>query len=159
MIYYTDCINLVFTFAHLKQYQLTFESSMDKINFHEIIDERGVLISLESNRNIPFEIKRVYYLFGLSDKERGFHAHKNLKQILICLKGCCTIELDDGITSKLFTLNKPSEGIFIDKNIWRVMKDFSPDCLIMVLASDYYNESDYIRNYEEFISYITNGAL
>ena len=119
-------------------------------------DERGSLIALESNLNAPFEIKRVYYLFGTKPNvRRGFHAHKNLKQILIAVAGSCKILLDDGKNNKQeLLLNSPNQALLIEDLTWREMFDFSSDCVLLVLASDYYNESDYIRNYQDFLNYV-----
>ena len=119
-------------------------------------DERGSLIALESNLNAPFEIKRVYYIFGTKPNvRRGFHAHKNLKQILIAVAGSCKILLDDGKNNKQeLLLNSPNQALLIEDLTWREMFDFSSDCVLLVLASDYYNESDYIRNYQDFLNYV-----
>ncbi len=120
-------------------------------------DQRGKLVSLEGNKNIPFEIKRVYYIFDtLPDQDRGMHAHKNMEQIVIALDGACEFVLDDGKTREKVLLNRPDIGLYIGKNMWRVMKNFSYGCKLMVLASDYYNEKEYIRNYDEFLKSI-NG--
>lgn len=127
-------------------------SLIKTIAFDELGDERGRLISLEQKRNIPFEIKRVYYIFG-TDKDiaRGFHAHKNLQQVAICIKGSCRFILDDGLKKESIILDSPNVGLYIDNNKWREMHDFSNDCILIVLASDYYDEADYIRDYNEFI--------
>ena len=122
-------------------------------------DSRGQLVAIEQLRDVPFEIKRVYYIFDtLPDVRRGFHAHKRLQQLLICTSGECKILLDDGENKDKVTLNKPTEGLFISGCIWREMYDFSPDAVLMVLASEYYDEDDYIRNYEEFLSYVNQKA-
>lgn len=121
------------------------------INFDTMGDERGSLISLEVNRNIPFAIKRVYYIFNTKPGvSRGFHAHKNLQQVLVCLKGSCTVLLDDGKSKKKYQLKKANQGLFVDGVVWREMHDFSEDCVLLVLASDFYDEGDYIRDYEDF---------
>lgn len=125
------------------------------INFEVKGDERGNLIALEGNKNIPFEIKRVYYIYGTKKGvRRGFHAHKNLKQIAVCVSGSCKFLLDDGEKKEVVLLDSPDKGLFINKMIWREMFDFSDDCVLMVLASDYYDESDYIRDYGEFLEEI-----
>lgn len=125
------------------------------INFQIHGDKRGSLISLEQDKNIPFAIKRVYYIFDTkADVRRGFHSHKNLKQILICVSGCCKILLDDGKEKKVIDLNSPQKGLLINKNIWREMYDFSDDCVLMVLANGIYEESDYIRDYQQFLESI-----
>lgn len=119
-------------------------------------DERGSLIAIENDKNIPFEVKRVYYIFDTKENvRRGFHAHKNLKQVLICVKGSCKIHLDNGKgeTSEVI-LDKPDQGLLIQSNLWREMYDFSSDAVLLVLASEYYIESDYIRDYEAFRQYV-----
>ena len=121
------------------------------INFKTNGDERGSLIALENNHNIPFDVKRVYYIFNTKDKvRRGFHAHKNLKQVAICVSGSCKFLLDDGKNKEEIELNTPNQGLFLEGLIWREMFDFSEDCVIIVLADDYYEEEDYIRDYEVF---------
>ena len=125
------------------------------IDFEEHGDDRGTLISLEQNKNIPFEIKRCYYMFDTRpDVRRGFHAHKCLKQVLICVHGQCKVLLDDGLEKEIVPLDKPNRGLVIESNVWREMFDFSSDAVLMVLASELYDESDYIRDYNEFIRYI-----
>jgi dTDP-4-dehydrorhamnose 3,5-epimerase-like enzyme len=123
------------------------------INFEIKGDERGSLIAIEELKNIPFEIKRVYYIFNTKPNvRRGFHTHKNLKQVAICVKGSCKFLLDDGKERvDEIVLNKPNKGLLIEEMIWREMYDFSEDCVLLVLASEFYDESDYIRDYEEFV--------
>ena len=121
------------------------------IDFTIMGDERGNLISLEENINIPFDVKRVYYIFdNIPGVERGFHAHKNLKQVVVCLHGSCKFVLDDGKTKEEVILNNKAKGLFISEFIWREMKEFSPGAVLMVVASEHYNENDYIRNYDDF---------
>lgn len=116
-------------------------------------DERGSLIALEETTNIPFQIKRVYYIFQTKENvRRGFHAHKKLKQVAIAVKGSCRFLLDDGNERVEVLLDNPAQGLLIESVIWREMYDFSDDCVLMVLADDFYDESDYIRDYEIFIS-------
>lgn len=123
--------------------------------FEEHGDDRGTLISLEENKNIPFNIKRVYYMFGTTEGvRRGFHAHKCLKQILICVSGECKILLDNGTEKQEVHLDSPNKGLYIESNMWREMFDFSEDAVLMVLASELYDEADYIRDYDDFIKYI-----
>ena len=120
-------------------------------------DNRGKLISLEGKRDLPFEIKRVYWIFDtLPDLDRGFHAHKNMEQIIVAIDGACQFVLDDGKTREKVWLNRPDEGLYIGKNMWREMKHFSYGCKLMVLASDYYDEKEYIRDYQEFLKEV-NG--
>lgn len=114
-------------------------------------DERGLLVPIEAMREIPFEIKRIYYLINLkNDHPRGFHAHKKIKQFAICLSGSCRFIMDTGTEKTEFMLTSPLTGIRIDPMVWHEMHDFSSDCILLILASDYYDESDYIRNYQEF---------
>lgn len=123
-----------------------------KYAFQQHGDDRGQLISLEEYRDIPFEIKRVYYMYDTKIGEiRGRHAHQSLQQILICIHGSCKVKLDNGKEQKIVFLEKPYEGLYIANNIWREMYDFSEDAVLMVLASDYYREEDYIRDYEKFL--------
>lgn len=126
-----------------------------KYAFQQHGDERGQLVALEENKDIPFQIKRVYYMYDtLKGVRRGYHAHKNLEQILICIHGSCKILLDNGSEKKVIPLEKPYEGLYVANNMWREMYDFSEDAVLMVLASDYYKEEDYIRDYEEFLEFI-----
>lgn len=120
-------------------------------------DERGQLIALEEFKDIPFRIKRVYYMYDtLEGVRRGFHAHKNLEQILVCIHGSCKVLLDNGKEKKIVPLEKPYEGLYISNDIWREMYDFSPDAVLMVLASELYDNSDYIRDYDEFLRFVGN---
>ena len=122
------------------------------LNFNILGDGRGSLISLEQNSNIPFDIKRVYYIYGTKENvRRGFHAHRDLEQVLICVSGSCKVLIDDGITKEDILLNSPNKGLLISGLVWREMFDFSDDCVLMVLASELYDESDYIRNYDDFL--------
>lgn len=128
-----------------------------KYAFQQHGDERGQLVALEQYKDIPFEIKRVYYMYDTGkDVRRGFHAHKSLEQILICIHGSCKILLDNGKEKKIVSLEKPYEGLYISNDMWREMYDFSPDAVLMVLASDYYKEEDYIRNYDDFLEFLKN---
>lgn len=118
-------------------------------------DERGQLVSFEEFNDIPFRIKRVYFMYDtVPDMVRGKHAHKNLQQILVCIHGSCKIKLDNGRETKIVPLEKPYEGLYVANDIWREMYDFSPDAVLVVFASEVYDESDYIRNYDEFLEMI-----
>ena len=118
-------------------------------------DDRGQLVAIEEFRNIPFDIKRVYYMYDtVEGVSRGFHAHKKLQQILICVHGSCRIKLDNGREQEIVLLDKPNEGLYVSNVMWREMYDFSPDAVLMVLASELYDEEDYIRNYDEFLKYV-----
>lgn len=116
-------------------------------------DERGSLIALEQNNHIPFTIKRVYYIFDTKQQvARGFHAHHRLEQIAVCVKGSCRFIIDDGHQRKSIILNSPSKALYINNNKWREMHDFSEDCVLLVLASELYDEADYVRDYDEFLA-------
>ena len=126
--------------------------SVNLISFKTLGDERGSLIALEENYNTPFAIKRVYYIFDTKEGiRRGFHAHTDLKQIAICVKGSCTFVLDNGRKKEEIILDSPNQGLLIEGLIWREMYNFSPDCVLLVLASEHYDESDYIRDYDKFL--------
>lgn len=123
-----------------------------KYTFQPHGDDRGQLIALEEFSDIPFRIKRVYYMYDtVTDVVRGSHAHKKLEQILVCVHGSCKIRLDNGKEKKVVVLEKPYEGLYVANNMWREMYDFSPDAVLMVFASELYDEQDYIRDYDEFL--------
>lgn len=122
------------------------------VEFTAVRDARGQLVAAEVDRHIPFAIKRVYYLRDLkSDEPRGFHAHKALQQVAVCVSGSCTILLDDGNQREQVSLNDATQGLLIEPMVWHEMRDFSPNCLFMVFASDVYDEADYIRHHAEFL--------
>lgn len=124
-----------------------------KYQFQQHGDERGQLVALEEEKDIPFVIRRVYYMYDTGEGvRRGYHAHKELEQILICIHGSCKIFLDDGEEQESVLLDKPYEGLYLKNSIWREMYDFSEDAVLMVLASAWYDEKDYIRNYEDFLA-------
>ncbi len=126
-----------------------------KITFQIHGDDRGQLVALEENKEIPFDIKRVYYMYDTGEGvRRGFHAHKCLEQILICVHGTCKILLDNGTEKEIVNLDKPYEGLYVANDMWREMFDFSPDAVLMVLASELYDEADYIRDYDAFLEYV-----
>lgn len=121
-------------------------------------DDRGQLVAIEAMKDLPFPIKRVYYIYDtLPGVRRGFHAHKNLQQILISVSGSCKIHLDNGTDTAEVTLDQPNVGLYIANDMWREMYDFTPGAVLLVLASEYYDEADYIRNYEDFIKMIKEG--
>lgn len=128
-------------------------ASVKEVDFNPHGDERGQLIALEEmSSSIPFEVKRIYYIYDTTPGTiRGRHAHKKLRQILICLSGACTVECEmpDGSKSAC-RLDWPSKGLLIEGFVWREMKEFSKDAVLLVVASEHYDESDYIRDYEEF---------
>lgn len=123
------------------------------IDLSKISDPRGNLTYIESDRHIPFEIRRVYYLYDVpAASERGGHAHKELEQLIIPLSGSFDVVIDDGENKKRFTLNRPYQGLYLCPLIWRELENFSSGSVCLVLASDIYKESDYYRNYKEFLS-------
>ncbi|WHR56022.1 FdtA/QdtA family cupin domain-containing protein [Wohlfahrtiimonas chitiniclastica] len=123
------------------------------IDFPVLGDERGSLVALEGMKNIPFDIKRVYYIFGANEQPRGFHAHKKLQQCAIALSGKCRVVMDNGSKKEDVWLDIPNKGLLI-KDEWHEMHDFSKDCVLLVLASQYYDEDDYIRNYDKYLEYL-----
>ena len=127
-------------------------------NFTPHGDDRGQLIAIEQLKDLPFEIRRVYYIYDtLEGVRRGFHAHLNLEQILVCVKGSCKIHLDDGSDTAEVLLDSPSKGLYIANNMWREMYDFSPDAVLLVFASEYYDEADYIRDYDRFLEFVKDN--
>ena len=117
-------------------------------------DKWGKLVALEGNGDIPFNIKRVYYIYDVeAGVRRGFHSHKKLEQILICVHGSVKILLKTPEKEEVVTLDKGSEGLYIGPNVWREMYDFEDGAVLLVLASQHYNESDYIRDYDEYLKY------
>ncbi len=132
---------------------------INEIKLKKVIDSHdGVLSIAESGNEIPFKIKRVYYIYDFKTKKskRGFHAHKNLEQVIFSISGEFSITLDDGEKKHTHTLNNPNKGVFIGKRIWHTMNNFSEDCIIIVFASELYREDDYIRDYNDFIEYINS---
>lgn len=128
-------------------------SLINIIDFPVLGDDRGVLVAIEANRHIPFHIKRVYYIYSTAQGvARGFHAHKTLKQVAICLKGSCRFVMDDGKKKEEVNLANPVKGLLIDPMQWHEMYDFSEDCILMVLADQLYDESDYVRDYDAFLT-------
>jgi dTDP-4-dehydrorhamnose 3,5-epimerase-like enzyme len=125
------------------------------INFRSIGDDRGQLVAIEQDAQIPFAIKRVYYIFATGENvRRGFHAHKRLQQVAVCVSGFCTFELFDGVHTQTQKLDSPTQGLYVGHQVWREMYDFSPDCVLMVLASEKYDETDYVRDRGDFISFV-----
>ena len=125
------------------------------VNLPPLGDERGSLVALEAGKSVPFEIKRVYYLFATKNGvSRGFHAHKKLQQMAVCVAGKCRMVLDDGHTREEAWLDSPTKGLLVNDLVWHEMHDFSSDCVMLVLASEHYDESDYLRSYAEFLEEI-----
>lgn len=130
-----------------------FDCSMIELDRHHS-DRRGNLTVVENGKTLPFDVKRVYYLYDVPGGEsRGAHAHKELSQLIIAASGSFTVTLDDGKCKRSFFLNRPYQGLYVKPGMWRTLEDFSSGAVCMVLASDVYKASDYIRTYEEFIDF------
>ena len=123
--------------------------------FKVLGDHRGQLVALEANKQIPFDVKRVFYIYGTQEGvPRGNHSHYKTKQFLVAVNGSCKVTLDNGKIKETFDLNKPNLGLFQDALIWGSMHDFSSDCVLMVLADEYYDVSDYITDYDKFLEVV-----
>ena len=122
------------------------------IDFEVCGDHSGKLVALEKGAEFPFDIKRVYYIWQTDrDVVRGKHAHRALEQVIVCVSGSCDFILDDGATRQCISLTTPVQGLHIKSRIWREFTNFSEDCVVMVLASEHYDEADYIRDYDAFL--------
>ena len=123
------------------------------INLPKITDPRGNLSFIEGGQHIPFDIKRVYYLYDVpGGSDRGSHAHKNLHQFIVAMSGSFDVGLDDGKEKKRFHLNRSYNGLYLSPMIWRDLDNFSSGAVCLVLASAHYDEKDYVRDYSEFLS-------
>lgn len=130
-----------------------FDCTMVELDKHHS-DHKGNLTVVENNDLLPFDIKRVYYLYDVPGGEsRGAHAHKNLHQIIVAASGSFRVTLDDGNIKRSFFLNRPYQGLYVKPGLWRDLDDFSSGAVCMVLASEVYQSEDYIRDYNEFIKY------
>lgn len=130
-----------------------YDCTMIELDKHHS-DRKGNITVVENNTTIPFEVKRVYYLYDVPGGEsRGAHAHKELSQLIVAASGSFNVTLDDGIVKRTFTLNRPYQGLYVKSGIWRDLDDFSSGSVCMVLASRPYEAEDYIRDYEEFLKF------
>ena len=130
-----------------------FDCTMVELDRHHS-DRKGNLSVMENGRTLPFEVKRIYYLYDVPGGEsRGAHAHKNLEQLIVATSGSFTVTLDDGVCKRTFFLNRPYQGLYVKPGIWRDLQDFSSGSVCMVLASEKYDEADYIRDYSDFLDY------
>lgn len=123
------------------------------IDLPRIHDPRGNLTFIESDNHIPFDIKRVYYTYDVpGGSERGSHAHKQLQQLIVAMSGSFDVVLDDGKQQKRFHLNRSYYGLYVPSMMWRTIDNFSSGSVCMVLASEFYDENDYFRDYDEFLA-------
>jgi dTDP-4-dehydrorhamnose 3,5-epimerase-like enzyme len=114
-------------------------------------DERGVLVAIEGTRTVPFPIARAYYIYDtVPGVRRGLHAHRETRQLAVCVRGSCAFLLDDGESRAEVTLDRPTRGLLVEPMVWHEMFDFTDDCLLLMLASECYDEADYIRDYARF---------
>ncbi len=121
------------------------------IEFQTLGDARGSLVALETGNQVPFEIRRDYYIFDTKHGvRRGFHAHRKLQQVAVCVRGGCSFLLDDGTDQVTVRLDRPNFGLYVGAMLWREMFDFTDDCVLLVLADEVYDESDYIRSHADF---------
>ncbi len=133
--------------------------NIQQLKLQDHRDKRGRLTVLEVGQEVPFSIARIYYLFEhQKDYIRGYHAHKALRQVCIALRGHCQFHLDDGYEQQQISLTDPNQGLLLAPLIWREIRDFSADCLLMVLASEAYVASDYIHNYQQFLQTVRQSA-
>ena len=123
------------------------------LDIRRFSDNRGYLSVVEGGIDIPFEIKRIYYLYMVPEAARGAHAHKQLQQLMIATSGSVHVTMDDGTNKKTFVLDKPWKGLLVAPGLWRTLDDFSGGAVCMVLASERYDAGDYIRDYQEFLNY------
>ncbi|NDP22024.1 MAG: WxcM-like domain-containing protein [Paludibacter sp.] len=129
-----------------------YDCSMIELDKHH--RDRGNITVIENNNEVPFDVKRIYYLYDVPGGEsRGGHAHKELRQLIVAASGSFIVKLDDGTNQTSFTLNRPYQGLLVVPGIWRELEDFSSGSVCLVLASEKYNENDYIREYNEFVNY------
>jgi dTDP-4-dehydrorhamnose 3,5-epimerase-like enzyme len=132
---------------------------IERIQLQKHGDNRGMLVALEADRNVPFEIRRVYYLFATRNGvHRGRHAHRRLNQLAVTVRGSVTFLLDDGTGPVTVVLDDPSQGLLLGRMVWRELYDFSEDCVLMVLADQLYDQNDYITDYADFLREI-NGTM
>lgn len=125
------------------------------LDFQNQIDERGGLVIAEAFKEIPFQIKRVFYSFNIPDKKsRGAHAHKECWQVLIAPSGCFVVEVKDGVNSRRIVMDDPLKGLLVPPGIWASEMEFEPNAICLVLASDNYDESDYIRSFDDYLEYV-----
>lgn len=128
------------------------------IDIRKYSDARGYLSVIETDIDVPFEIKRIYYLYMVPETARGAHAHKELKQLLVATSGSVDVIMDDGTNKSIFRLDKPWKGLLVAPGLWRDLENFSGGAVLMCIASEKYDASDYIRDYNEFLAYKELGS-
>ncbi len=128
------------------------------IDIRKYSDTRGYLSVIETDIDVPFEIKRIYYLYMVPEIARGAHAHKELKQLLIATSGSVDVIMDDGTNKSIFRLDKPWKGLLVAPGLWRDLENFSGGAVLMCIASEKYDAADYIRDYNEFLAYKELGS-
>lgn len=125
------------------------------IELPKIMDPRGNLTVAEQLKNIPFEVRRVYWTYDIpAGEHRGGHAHKQCRELVVAVSGSFTVTLTDGQTRSTYLLNRPFQALLIETGVWRTLEDFSSGAVCLVLAEDYFEEEDYIRNYDDFLGYV-----
>ena len=130
-----------------------FDCSIVELDKHHS-DRKGNLTVVENGETLPFDVKRVYYLYDIPGGEgRGAHAHRNLEQLIVAASGSFTVTLDDGSSKRSFFLNRPYQGLYVKPGLWRDLVDFSSGAVCMVLASEVYQKEDYIRDYNDFLNF------
>lgn len=130
------------------------------LEFPKIRDSRGNLSFIEGNRHVPFDIQRIYYLYDVPGGEaRGGHAHRDLEQVIIAINGSFDVALDDGAGRTTYHLRNANEGLYLCSGIWRELENFTSGSVCLVLASHVYDESDYFRNYSDFITAVKEGVF
>jgi hypothetical protein len=129
------------------------------LDLASIVDDRGQLVVIEARKHIPFDIERVYCVLGRTGEPRGFHAHRQLTQMLVCLAGSCRVRVDNGFDQAEWHLHRPDQGLMIRPMEWREMHDFSAGTVLMCLASAHYDEADYIRDYDQFLAEVRGEAV
>lgn len=133
-----------------------YDCTMIELSRHE--REQGNLSVVENGKDVPFDVKRAYYLYDVPGGEsRGSHAHKQLRQLIIAVSGSFSVTLDDGQVKRTFLLNRSHQGLYVVPGIWRTLDDFSSGAVCLVLASETYNPDDYIRSYQDFLNYKDHG--
>lgn len=134
-------------------------NKVQMIKFNQLGDDRGHLVVVEGEKDVPFDIKRIFYIYGSdTDVIRGQHANRKSEFVLINVSGTSKVKVDDGKNEKIYNLDEPHLGIYLPKMIWKDMYDFSEDSVLLVLSNEKYDASEYIRDYDEYLKEISNGV-